>query len=81
MPYFSNVEAEHLRKLRAQVATAIPGDGAWQAAVSSLLTMLIDSDLVEARTRAHAHTASRPPEPGGEDAPRKDTKQSQSARA
>jgi hypothetical protein len=52
MPYFSNVEAEHLRKLRAQVATAIPGDGAWQAAVSSLLTQLIDSDLLEARGKA-----------------------------
>jgi hypothetical protein len=68
MPYFGNVESDHLRKLRAQVATAIPGDGAWQAAVSSLLTMLIDSDLVEARGKEQQKSRSGEAG-GGEDAP------------
>jgi hypothetical protein len=42
---FPSLDTEHLRRLRAQLRTNIPGDGTHAAAVSTLLGALVDFEL------------------------------------
>jgi hypothetical protein len=43
---FPSLDTEHLRRLRAQLRTNIPGDGTHAAAVSTLLGALVDFELM-----------------------------------
>ena len=43
---FPSLDTEHLRRLRAQLRTNIPGDGTHTAAVSTLLGALVDFELM-----------------------------------
>jgi hypothetical protein len=42
---FPSLDTDHLRRLRAQLRTNIPGDGTHAAAVSTLLGALVDFEL------------------------------------
>lgn len=42
---FPSLDTEHLRRLRAQLRTNIPGDATHAAAVSTLLGALVDFEL------------------------------------
>lgn len=42
---FRSLDTEHLRRLRAQLRTNIPGDATHAAAVSTLLGALVDFEL------------------------------------